>query len=162
MSNAKKGGFADWAHFQGIGAGAGSVHSFISCPSESIMALTPLHFQPNSPCVRWPICYFYPRWYLGPYGLALGLIVMALEWPLVNPASLGAFYSNYSIRGLLYVVLSAACYLQAALFNGGNFLTFCGLTYLVASFRGESWKPPRGRGGARPAPPPARAQGEKR
>ncbi|KAI9224575.1 hypothetical protein BC828DRAFT_373025 [Blastocladiella britannica] len=114
-------GFAQWAHFQGLGAGAALV-----CGA--------------------PLTWFYPMWYLAPYGLGVGLLVLALEQPLsFIPGLLGAAYANYAVRGVLYLLLSGVCYLQAALCNGGMFLSLTGLTYLVASFRGEKYKPPRGR-----------------
>ncbi|KAI9179315.1 hypothetical protein H9P43_005978 [Blastocladiella emersonii ATCC 22665] len=134
-----KGGFAEWAQYQGLGAGAALI-----CGG--------------------PLTFFYPLWYLGPFGLILGAIVLLLEWPVAGvPGVLGAAYAKYWVRGLLYVLLSGPCYLQAALLNGGMFLSCCGLTYLFAHSQGEEYKPPRGRGGGggKVAPPP-RAQGEKR
>ncbi|KAJ3363999.1 hypothetical protein GGF31_000633 [Allomyces arbusculus] len=115
-------GFSIWASYQGLGAGAA-----LLCGG--------------------PLCLFYPMWFLGPYAIGVGLLVLLLEYPPAwLPRILGAAYANYLVRGSLYLLLSPACYLQAANLNGGMFLTTTGITYMVAHFHGEKYTPPRPRG----------------
>ncbi|KAJ3358594.1 hypothetical protein GGF32_010115 [Allomyces javanicus] len=86
-------------------------------------------------------------WFLGPYAIGVGLLVLLLEYPPAwLPRMLGVAYANYLVRGILYLLLSPACYLQAANLNGGMFLTTTGITYMVAHFQGEKYTPPRPRG----------------
>ncbi|KAI9138576.1 hypothetical protein BKA69DRAFT_764083 [Paraphysoderma sedebokerense] len=117
-----KGGFNIWANYQGLGAGMALV-----CGGG--------------------LAFFYPLWYMGIYGVAIGLIVLAIEY--TTPIPVPTFLKNYLFRGLLYLLLTPACFVQAPLFNGGMFLGCCGATYVFAHTQGETGikKAGGGRGG---------------
>ncbi|KAL7751367.1 hypothetical protein RI367_003227 [Sorochytrium milnesiophthora] len=108
---------------------------------------------------------FYPQWFWGPYGIGVGLLALALEYPFpLLPRMLGSVYASYIVRGLLYILLAPACFLAAPNLNGGMFIACTGLAYLVAHVRGERYKDPNAkRGGGRGvAPAPAGGKGGKR
>ena len=84
--------------------------------------------------------YFYPSYeWLMYYGIITGVLVGALEYPLYLDRALGGIYDLFWLRGILYLFLSVACFLQVPLFHGGMFLACTGITYLVAHFRGDEY-----------------------
>ncbi|EPZ32746.1 hypothetical protein ROZALSC1DRAFT_29410 [Rozella allomycis CSF55] len=76
---------------------------------------------------------FYPRMYLGIVSIVIGVIVALFDYPLPLLYRLGSVFSQLYIRGIFYILLAVpVC--------GSMFLVSTGITYIYASYAGETWK----------------------
>ncbi|KAJ1568202.1 hypothetical protein HK405_003291 [Cladochytrium tenue] len=96
------------------------------------------------------IALYYPNLYLAIGNIAIGLIVMAWEYP-IPPFQ---YVTNFWLRAIVYLLFIGAMVWEAPTQTAG--LCFlCGvLCYFRAAINGEKWTDPKkkpARGGAKPA-----------
>lgn len=93
------------------------------------------------------------------YAVAAGLAVFTMEWArgarkrgrtmprtfqqYITPwlAKFGSVWSNLWIRGLLHLAIAMPCFFTLGTIIGGAVLVITGIVYVVAGFKGETWKP---------------------
>jgi hypothetical protein len=85
------------------------------------------------------ISLWYPNKILAVLNIALPIILMALEYPLVpSLKNLGFVFNSVYLRTFLHFLALAPTVFQAPTFTGGMCLFCCALTYLRAGINGES------------------------
>lgn len=93
---------------------------------------------------------FYPEIIISVANVILGIVVMCLNYPWKFMAILGPIFSNYWMRGILHLLIAVPAVISAPTTSAGLCLIACGLTYLVAAYGGESYKPPRSKRAVNP------------
>eukprot|EP00040_Diaphanoeca_grandis_P039305 m.258722 g.258722 ORF g.258722 m.258722 type:complete len:293 (-) comp36944_c0_seq1:242-1120(-) len=91
--------------------------------------------------------------------LALGLVIVVLEWPRgarksgrtmprayqekITPflAKLGIVWSNLLFRAIFYVLVAITGFLELATIIGGLVMMLSSFVYILAAFKKETWKP---------------------
>ncbi|KAJ3153204.1 hypothetical protein HDU89_000833 [Geranomyces variabilis] len=92
------------------------------------------------------IAIFYPDIKFAISNIAVGLLLMAWDWPIVPFNMLGPVSSNLWIRAVVHAAAVFPTILVAPTITGGLCLVFATLTFLRAAINGEKWEPPKQRG----------------
>jgi hypothetical protein len=84
----------------------------------------------------------YPLPFIGYAAIGVGVLVALLEFPLRFFEVFGPLFTNFYIRGILYLAAGAPMFLSVPTTTGGIGIAVTGLVYLLAAIRGESYQHP--------------------